>query len=454
MVIHSGQLHHQQQQQREDENSDVNDVSSESDPCSHVDSTTTSVVELSLAKNERPPRQSLLDLTSARQLRTRLNQVSPEVAEVELSRLPHHSGQSLLDYLQNPGDGITPIQAAAELLTELADDTERNGLTTVFIWRYMELNSDPKAFIKSLASCDGIGENLVCGSATQANKVRYVSVIAQTWGPLWFSSIPKDDLPENVNSPFGLSRRVLQQMIMTCKHTQRISLDRAILLYSQAKKSRLDGTLKQAGHRGRMPLDKHLIEADIVRVNEQINRGDGTCTFQVVEMSLPEVKKDRHKLDQLTSLRPLAPKRKHPSDETVTEADRPQKRLSKDRKTEMVRVRNHLIRQPVPADADNAPSQSQVESIPPSAQRNVGNVESNSEVVMGNVESDSEVVIASGHSSADDTSCEGMELLDKATQMMHWSQSTHNCCERCRVAIAGVKYAIDRAISTMRAAHR
>ena len=82
--------------------------------------------------------------------------------------------------LQNPSDGITPIQAAAELLTELADDTERNGLTTVFIWRYMELNSDPKAFIKSLTSCDGIGENLVCGSATQANKVRYVSIVAET----------------------------------------------------------------------------------------------------------------------------------------------------------------------------------------------------------------------------------------------------------------------------------
>jgi hypothetical protein len=453
LVSHSGQQHHlqdQQQQQRENGHSDSN---SESDSRSRAESTTTTIsaVEISLEKNERPPRQSLLDLTSARQLRTRLDQVSPEVAEVELSRLQHSSGQSLLNYLQNPGDGVTPIQAAAELLTELADDTERNGLTTVFIWRYMELNSDPKAFIKRLTSCDGIGENLVCGSATQANKVRYVSVITETWGPLWFGSIPKDDLPEKVNSPFGLSRRVLQQMIVTCKHTQGISLDRAILLYSQAKQSRLDGTLKKAGHRGRMPLDKHLIEADIVRVNEQIKRGDETSTFQVVELSLPEVKKDRHKLDQLTSLRAIAPKRKEPPVEATPEAYRPQKRISTDGKTEMVRVRNYLIRQPVSINVDDnseAPSQSQVDNASQGAQQASLFVSSDSDSeANGTVDI---VPNGTGHTS----SCEAKVLLGKIGSQMEWSQDTHGCCQTCRQAIAKVRYAIARATATIEAAHR
>ena len=218
-----------------------------------------------------------------------------------------------------------------------------------------------------------------------------------------------------------------------------------------------------------MPLDKHLIEANVARVNEQLNRGDKTSTFQVVELSLPEVKKDRNKLDQLTSLRAIAPKRKEPPVETVPKADRPQKRISIDRKTKIVWVCNHLIWQPISINSnDNGkpPSQSQVDNVSQGApsQSQVNNVSQgaqaqsqvdNASSVGSDSDSEADGIVDivpndTGHTS----SCEAKLLLKKIGFQMEWSQDTHECCSNCRQAIANVKYAIARATAMIEAAHR
>ncbi|VAZ81181.1 hypothetical protein LAUMK7_05736 [Mycobacterium kansasii] len=408
-------------------------------------------------------RKKLLRRADEGDLQSRLDIVSQQTVEMELGRC-HRRGrpnQTILDFLQHPGDSLTPAQAAAQVLNELADETEETALTTVFVWRYIQLNeiwnthANPKlrsmqAFLRSLEQDDIVMANIVVGTTTQNNKRRNILAIHNAWGAGWFDLIPRDLLPPRVTSPFHLSRRLLLQITAACK--QGITLMDAIVDWRTSIQARLEGQVPRSSKRTRISKSTFLIPDDLERLN-QTPAAPGRGAFRAAQIS--GIKQDRIELKGPPVLRTLAPKPslKRKQDESVEDADgeRVQMRLSKDGTKQLVRVRNHLIAQPVPPPTQSVagPSQqpSQGDNIPPSAQRDFGK----SIFIEDTDESEAEEDNVSQDSGTQ--SCEASIVLQRLADQASWSQDSRKCCAKCKRAVASVRYAIHRATAVIKSSH-
>ena len=415
--------------------------------------------------------QKLLDGVNAGDFQARLKLVTPEETEIELARMrcPDRPDQTILDFLRQPGDGITPAQAAAQVLDELTKQTENIATGTLYVWRYIQLNEmwktheNPKiqsleAFAESVLQEDLLAVLLMMGMIIKSNKRESVIAIYQSWGGNWFNSIPKDLLPPDVTSPAHLSRRLLVQIAATCKRG--VLIDDAVKRWRESVEARLGGRVQRASRDSRISQKRYILPDDINRPT-----ADNKAAQKALERSIREIKQERIQLKAPAKLKTLAPKpdakRKHDSTGFELDGDHQNKRLSKDGTREMVRVRNHLIVRPVPT-TDSAASASQATSqggsIPPSAQRGLGD----KSILITDTDSEEEVFQdiddtndgGQSQSQSQSRSCEGSLILGRLADQVNWSQDGRECCNDCRAAIASVQYAIDRAVAKITAKHR
>ena len=416
--------------------------------------------------------QKLQDRANNGDLQARLELVSSNDVEAELARMRRRDqpNRSILDFLRQPGDGVTPAQAAAQVLNELADETEETAQKTVFVWRYIQLNEiwqtheNPKirslkAFLDNLDQDDIVMANAVIGTTTQNNKRQSLLAIHRAWGPDWVDSIPKDILPANVTAPIHLSKRLLFQIATTCKKD--ISLEDAVQQWKESVKARLDRQVRKTSSDSRTSQKSYILPDDISRLY-QLPTLHNQAAQKTLEKSIREIKQDRIQLKAPPRLFTLAPKpdakRQRGPGTTELQDDHPPKRLSGDGTKQLVKVRNHLIVQPVPKESVAGASQptSQADSLPPSAQRDL-----NRSIFVGDTDSDEDLVedigdvsdaenSGGGHSQ----SCEGSLILQRLGDQVQWSQDGRDCCKACRTAIASVQYAISRATAKIVLAHR
>jgi len=432
-------------------------------------------VTCALPEESSPSTQQklLLNRAEAGDFQARLELVTAEETEMELARMrrpdqPDQPGQTVLDFLRQPGDGITPAQAAAQVLDELARQTENTATGTLYVWRYIQLNEmwktpgNPEirsieAFAKSVHQEDLLALLLMMGMIIKSNKRESVIAIYQSWGGNWFNSIPEDLLPPDVTSPAHLSGRLLLQIAGTCKRG--VSLDDAVKQWRGSVEARLGGRVQRASRDSRISQKRYILPGDIDRPT-----ANNKAAQRALERSMREIKQERIQLKAPTKLKTLAPrpdaKRKHDSAGAEPDGNQQNKRLSKDGTRELVRVRNHLILRPVPQESFDSASQliSQAEGLPPSAQRGLGD----KSILIADTDSEEEVFQdmddtndgGQSQSRSQSRSCEGSLVLGRLADQVNWSQDGRGCCNDCRAAIASVQYAIDRAVAKITAKHR
>ena len=418
-----------------------------------------------LAESSPSTQQKLLDRADAGDFQARLELVSPQETETELARMRRRDkpNQTVLDFLQHPGDGITPAQAATQVLNELTKQTEDIATETLYVWRYIQLNemwkthenpnirSSFKAFIKSLDQEDLLMTLLMMGTIIQSNKRQSILAIYASWGLNWFDSIPRDILPPDVTLPAHLSRRLLFQIAATCKRN--VALDDAIKQWKESVEARLGGRVQRASRDSRISQKRYILPDDVDRPS-----ADNKAAQRALERSMREIKQERIQLKAPAKLKTLAPKpdakRKNDSTRAELDENHQKKRLSKDGTREMVRVRNHLIVQPVPTTdsiAGASQSTSRAGSIPPSAQRGLGN----KSIFITDTDSEEEVFqdMDDINDGGQSQSCEASLILARLANQVNRSQDSRECCNKCRADIASVRLAIDAAFANIALAH-
>lgn len=321
-------------------------------------------------------------------LQARLDLMPLDMVESELKSRRRNTYQedcSILDFLQNPGGGLTKAQAAAEILNELADQTEQISFDSALVWRYVQLNSlwdthinpglrSAEAFLNSLDQNALVRINIVVGTSTDNAKRGSLTLIEKHWGLDWYDKIPVSIRP----SPDGLhtcSKRMLGQIAANCKKGH--SLTKAIAGWEEAIRRRTDETERKR-LKIRSSRTKTLTVEDVATLNKPFRDEDqGRRTH---EMFFPELEEDRLELmpTRLDTLppksgpsyskdsRPLKKRRRTTKGEQSDQTDQAktgQEReadasrvVSKDDKWENKKVRDHLIRQPVENASSDTPS--------------------------------------------------------------------------------------------------
>jgi len=109
---------------------------------------------------------------------------------------------------------------------------------------------------------------------------------------------------------------------------------------------------------------------------------------------------------------------------------------------------------PVPttdSTAGASQSTSRAGSIPPSAQRGLGN----KSIFITDTDSEEEVFqdMDDINDGSQSRSCEGSLILARIANQMNWSQDSRECCDKCRADIASVQLAIDGAFANIALAH-
>lgn len=399
-------------------------------------------------------RQKLLRKADEGDFQARLNLISEQEVELELEGCFRRDqpSQTILDFLQHPDNDLTPVQAAEQVLNELADKTEETALTTVFVWRYMQLNKtwttheNPKlrsdeAFLRSLANNDIIMANIIMGTITQTNKRRNIKAIHTAWGPAWFDMIPKDLLDPKSTSPFKISRRLLLQIAALCK--QGVTLMEAIVEWRAAIEARLVGQVPRSSYRKRVSKKTFIIPDDL----ERLNRMPATLGRGVSRAAqISGVKQDRIQLKGPPMLRTIAPKpslkRKQGDQVEGADEEHAQKRLSKDRTKQLVRVRDHLISRLV-----SPPTPGQGDDVPTSGQKGF-----DKSILI----EDTDKSEAGEDDMSEDSglqSCEASIVLERLVDQMGWSQDSRKCCVKCKKVVESVRRAIDHATAVIQSSH-
>jgi hypothetical protein len=185
---------------------------------------------------------------------------------------------SLWDYLNNPGGGVLPIQAAGEVMSAAADTAEDVSVDAAYVWRWVQLNSlwnthpDPDmrsemAFFSSFGNGNIIRIMIVIGTSVQLTKRAHHAWIEKHWGEAWYDQIPPSIRP--VRSGGELSRRVTTQIAITCASVPDVT--EAVVGWKAAVEKRLDPTRRRPGTRQKKTPTLTL--DDLTSYNESI----GAC---------------------------------------------------------------------------------------------------------------------------------------------------------------------------------
>lgn len=245
----------------------------------------------------RSQRELLSEPLRAGNLKSYLDGISLVDVQSVLSRhfLQNQRDRSIFSYLVEPGDGVSPHEAASAVLQELASKTENVAVLATLAYRLIEARGlwkgHPDPSVKSTedlirrldAGCDVAQANIVIGASALRQRQSYVRLIEEAWRPGWFDDIPQSIRPPAWTRPEDLPRDVLVQITANAK--QGIPIATAVTRWTEHIARRTDhGRRRREGIKG--PTVPHLILSDIKRLNLPVEDADhGRRTS---EMFFPE----------------------------------------------------------------------------------------------------------------------------------------------------------------------
>jgi hypothetical protein len=182
---------------------------------------------------------------------------------------------SLLSYLREPGDGITPALAAVGLLEELADGVEDVSTTTALVVRYVQAHrlweSHPNPEIDSLETLLGAVDGVqyvqaaaVVGTSSQFMRARTAVLISQHWDPDWFERIPAEMKDPAWTRACDCSHQLLRLIAANAK---RLPLEEACRGWAESIGRRRDERIRKE-MRMRSPRSPFIIPEDVRSLNK------------------------------------------------------------------------------------------------------------------------------------------------------------------------------------------
>ena len=137
--------------------------------------------------------------------------------------------RSLLSFLQNPGNGITRVQAVASIFEELADGTEDVSTVTPLVARYVQAHRlwadhpDPavdslEALLGTLGGVRYVRAGAAIGASSQSPRSRDIRTIEKHWGSDWFEKIPTDMKDSNWSRASDCSNQLLRLIAADAKN--------------------------------------------------------------------------------------------------------------------------------------------------------------------------------------------------------------------------------------------
>ena len=181
------------------------------------------------------------------------------------------SDRSLLSFLQNPGNGITRVQAAASIFEELADGTEDVSAVLPLVARYVQAHRlwtdhpDPavdslEALLGTLGGVQYVRAGATIGASSQSPRSRDIRTIEKHWGSDWFEKIPADMKDSNWSRASDCSHQLLRLIAADAKNG--VELETAKCAWARSIRRRRDESARKE-LRMRCPRFPFIIPDDI-----------------------------------------------------------------------------------------------------------------------------------------------------------------------------------------------
>ena len=181
------------------------------------------------------------------------------------------SDRSLLSFLQNPGNGITRVQAVASIFEELADGTEDVSTVTPLVARYVQAHRlwtdhpDPavdslEALLGTLGGVRYVRAGAAIGASSQSPRSRDIRTIEQHWGSDWFEKIPADMKDSNWSRASDCSHQLLRLIAADAKNG--VELETAKCAWARSIRRRRDESARKE-LRMRCPRFPFIITDDV-----------------------------------------------------------------------------------------------------------------------------------------------------------------------------------------------
>ncbi|KAM0710532.1 hypothetical protein Q7P35_002202 [Cladosporium inversicolor] len=181
------------------------------------------------------------------------------------------SNCSLLYFLQNPGNGITRVQAAASIFEELADGTEDVSIVTPLVARYVQAHRlwtdhpDPavdslEALLGTLGGVRYVRAGAAVDASSQSPRSRDIRTIEKHWGSDWFETIPADMKDSNWSRASDCSHQLLRLIAADAKNG--VELETAKCAWARSIRRRRDESARKE-LRMRCPRFPFIITDDV-----------------------------------------------------------------------------------------------------------------------------------------------------------------------------------------------
>lgn len=181
------------------------------------------------------------------------------------------SNCSLLSFLQNPGDGITRVQAVAYIFEEIADGTEDVSAVAPLVARYVQAHRlwtdhpDPavdslEALLGTLGGVRYVRAGAADGTSSQSPRSRDIRTIEKHWGSDWFEKIPADMKDPNWSRAADCSHQLLRLIAADAKNG--VELETAKCAWARSIHRRRDESARKE-LRMRCPRSPFIITDDV-----------------------------------------------------------------------------------------------------------------------------------------------------------------------------------------------
>lgn len=310
-------------------------------------------------------------------LKERLNLIPIEAAEDGLRRryCKHYPERSILEYLQQPGDGVAPHEAVTAVLEDLADETAETASGLALVYRYMQVHEmwrthpdrtvrSAEDFVEYLDRAGYIRTGLVIGTAAQTAKRNSIRRIEARWGADWFHEVPTSIRDDRWRGPQDLSKNVLGRITTIAEQGR--SLESAVQDWTEAIRQRNDmGARRKLDIKGK--VTPYLVLADVAIADK--GNPNGRTAGLASDLASDEAREERlqaevvprqpltksagPKPDYTETPRPKTPKKRKRVPAAVPEQDGdggPENdgwEKSANGRWMTKRVRNQIIRKPV-----------------------------------------------------------------------------------------------------------
>jgi hypothetical protein len=251
-----------------------------------------------------------------------------EEVEATLSRRYRKSdpNRSLLSFLQDPGSGITRVQAAAFVFEELADGTEDISTIAPLVVRYVQAyrlwNDHPDPTVDSLEALLGtlggvryVRAGTVIGTSSQSPRSRDIRMIEKQWGSDWFEKIPGEMKDSTWSRASDCSHQLLRLIATDAKNG--VELETAKCAWARSIRRRRDESVRKE-LRMRCPRFPFIITDDVRPLSRtpSVDRqdrytGEMICSDEPVKKQLvaPGSNRSDPSMRELCANMPTQPKR-------------------------------------------------------------------------------------------------------------------------------------------------